>query len=500
MTTRRLRLPLAILAALALLAFPALAGAAGEGKAKTGEHPLPPAETKVGSLEQLPGRLGCLADGPAAKSLCGKARALKGPGPFMGSRALAISPDGRNVYVASAGSDAIAVFDRNPVTGALTQPAGKGGCVAAPVASSGKAASGCGVAIGLIGPNSVAVSPDGRSVYATSRAGSSVTTFIRNRKTGQLRQLPPSASGCISGAPIPTCTAGRALKGPDVVVVSPDGKNVYVGDFFGNAVASFARAAGSGALTQLAGTEGCIADGAAEGCAPGISLGSIEGLSMSSGGSAVYAAAAVSNSVDVLYRDPSTGALSQSTGGPGCIAETPTEGTCAQGYQLAGANALATDAKSGDVYATSLLSNSLTTFHPLSGSIGLAQPARPMGEKTPEGFGSPAGCAVFLRSPGCSFVAAMKAPEGLALSPAGDSLYVAAYETGAIDVFDRDPQSGAVNQKPGEHGCNAGPTAPTCARGRALEGVSSVVVSPDGRNVYATAQKSNAIDIFRRIG
>jgi DNA-binding beta-propeller fold protein YncE len=493
---RTKRIPLIVLSLLALLAFPAFAGAAP--KAGGGEHPQPPVETKTGALEQLPGRLGCLADGPAAKSLCGKARALKGPGPFMGSRAIAISPDGRSVYVASGGSDAIAVFARNPATGALTQLSGRRGCVAAPAAAKGKGTAGCGVAVGLIGPNSVAVSPDGRDVYATSREGASVTTFHRNRKSGALKRLPPSASGCISGLPVPTCTTGRALKGPDVVVVSPDGKNVYVGDFFGNAVVAFSRAAGSGALTQLAGTEGCIADGAAEGCASGTELGSIEGLAVSPGGSAVYAAAAVSNAVDVLYRDPATGGLSQSTGGSGCVTEAATEG-CTQGYQLAGVNALATDPRSGDVYATSLFSNSLTTFHPTTGSVGLTQPVRPMGENTPAGIGSPEGCAVFLRAPGCSFVAAMKAPEGVALSPAGDNVYVAAYETGAIDVFDRNPKTGAVSQKPGEHGCNAPRTTAGCARGRALKGVSSVVVSPDGRNVYSTAQKSNAIDIFRRI-
>ena len=56
----------------------------------------------------------------------------------MGSRAIAISPDGRDVYVASGGSDAIAVFARNPATGALTQLSGKRGCVAAPVAAKGK--------------------------------------------------------------------------------------------------------------------------------------------------------------------------------------------------------------------------------------------------------------------------------------------------------------------------------------------------------------------------
>jgi DNA-binding beta-propeller fold protein YncE len=478
-----------LLAIVALLLVPALASAAG----KSPKKPQPPKETVTGSLEQLPGRLGCVADGAAAKAVCGNARALKGPGPFMGSRAIAISPDGRNVYVASSGSDAIAVFDRSPATGALTQPKGKAGCVAA-VVGQGKGAKGCGVAVGLIGPNSVAVSPDGRNVYATSRDGASVTTFVRNRKTGQLRQLPPSASGCISGLPIPTCTTGRALKGPDVVVVSPDGKNVYVGDFFGNSVAAFSRAGKVGALTQLEGTAGCIAD-ATEGCAPGVELGSIEGLAINGSGSAVYAAA-VSNAVDVLYRDSSTGALSQSTTGLGCITDAVVTG-CAQGYQLAGANALAVSPKGGTVYATSLFSNSVTTFRPIEG--GLGQPARPVGENIPPGVGNPIGCIVFLRSPGCSFGVAMKAPEGVAVSPAGTNVYVAAYETGAIDVLDRNPKTGTVAQKPGERGCLAPASTPVCSRGRALAGVSSVVVSPDGRNVYSTAQKSNAVDVFRRI-
>jgi DNA-binding beta-propeller fold protein YncE len=410
----------------------------------------------------------------------------------MGSRAIAISPDGKNVYVASGGSNAIAVFSRDRTTGALKQEKGKAGCVAA------KAAGHCGVAIGLIGPNSVAVSPDGRNVYATSREGASLTTFIRNRKTGALKQLPPSASGCISGLPIPTCTAGRALKGPDVVVVSPDGKNVYVGDFFGNAVASFSRAGKGGALTQLGGSAGCIAADTAEGCAPGIELGSIEGLAVSEGGSAVYAAAAVSNAVDVLNRDPSSGALSQATDGTGCITDAEVAG-CTPGYELAGANAVAVAPKGGTVYATSLFSNSVTTFHPTESGVGLAQPQRPQGENIPAGISNPSGCVVFLRAPGCSFGIAMKAPEGVAVSPEGLNLYVAAYETGAIDVLDRNPKTGTVAQKPGERGCLAPRSTPVCSRGRALAGVSSVVVSPDGRNVYSTAQKSNAVDVFRRI-
>jgi DNA-binding beta-propeller fold protein YncE len=478
-----------LLAILALLAFPGFAASAKEPK------PLPPAETSTGSLEQLPGRLGCLSSGKAAAKACGKARALKGAGPGVGSRAIAISPDGRNVYVAASGADAIAVFDRNPVTGALTQPQGKKGCVASMV---GKAKGDeCGPAIGLIAPNSVAVSPDGRTVYATSRSGASITTFHRSRKSGALKQLPPSASGCISGLAIPGCTLGRGVKWPDVVVVSPDGKNVYVGDFAGSGVTSFSRSAGSGALTQLAGTAGCITEAGIEGCAKGVQMDHIEGMAINPSGKTVYAAAAFGSAISILQREASTGALTQATNGNGCITVAAVSG-CAQGYQFAGVNALVVSPKGGNVYATSLTSNSVTMFRPTEAG-GLTQPARPEGENIPAGLGNPEGCLVYLRAPGCSFGRAMSVPEGLALSPAGTNLYVTAFISGAMDVLDRNLKSGAVNQKPGERGCLASPKVGGCAPGRALGLTGSVVVSPDGRNVYSTSQQSSAVDIFRRI-
>lgn len=485
-STRLSRALLVLGAALAVLALPTAAGAAGPGSGSgSGGHPVAPRSTRLGTIVQLPGQAGCLVGGKGKGHLgCAHARALQGPGPFMGSRAIAVSPDGRDVYVAAAKSDAIAVFHRNRATGALKQPGGKGGCVAAPLAG-GKSAEGCGIALGLVGPNSIAISPDGAYVYATAREGASLTSF-RRLKTGALKQLPPSSSGCISGLPTPDCTPGRALSGPDVVVVSSDGANVYVGSFFGNAVASFARNPESGALTQLEGTAGCVA-AATEGCATGIALGSIEGLAVSPGGGTVYAAAAVSNAVDVLSRNPLTGALSQATTtGTGCVSDAATSG-CATGLQLAGANAVATAASGNYVYATSLFSNSVTSFRPTEGVTGLTQ--KP----------GAAGCLIYLRAAACSFGRAMEAPEGLAVSPEGLNVYVASYVTGAIDVLDRNPETGTVAQKPGVSGCLAPQTLPGCSPARALGGVSSVAVSPDGRNVYATASTSNAVDVFRRI-
>jgi DNA-binding beta-propeller fold protein YncE len=508
----RNRLRFAVLGLIAVLAL-ALAAGAGAAPSKKGgkagksesEHVQPPVETSEGSLEQLPGRLGCLSSGKAANKLCGRARALKGAGPGVGSRAIAISPDGRNVYVAASGSDAIAVFDRSRATGALSQPQGKAGCVAS-AAGKAKGASSCDLAIGLDAPNSVAVSPDGRNVYATTRDSSSVIAFHRNRLTGQLRQLPPSASGCISGQPIPGCTAGRALTWPDVVVVSPDGKNVYVGDFAGSGVISFSRAGQAGALTQLSGTAGCITEAGAEGCAKGTQMNHVEGMAINPSGSAVYTAAAFSSAVGILTRDSSTGALSQS----GCITIEKVEG-CALGYEFGGVNAFSFAPDGSDVYATSLTSNSLTTFRAATGGVGISQPPGPerqvSKEKGPgketvpaaEGTPSPDGCTVYLRSPGCGFGRAMQVPEGLDVSPDGTSVYVAAFQTGAIDVFDRDPESGVVTQKSGERGCVAPHKVRGCTLGRALGGAGSLVVSPDGKNVYSTSQLSSAVDVFRRI-
>ncbi|HKT83108.1 MAG TPA: beta-propeller fold lactonase family protein [Solirubrobacterales bacterium] len=440
-------------------------------QAQTKQRPKP------GTLTQLAGKRGCLVDRSAKAGTCGRARALKGAGPFMGSRAIAVSPDGGNVYVASSKSDAIAIFARDRKTGALTQAGKNAGCVAA------KGAAGCAAAIGLDEPNSVAISPDGRNVYATSRAGNSITAFVRNRKTGALRQLPPPLAGCISGLPIPGCAAGLALVAPDVVVISPDGNNVYVGSFFGNSVAAFSRNPTTGALTQLAGSAACIAEETA-GCTKGIALKSVEGLAISPNGANIYAAAALSNAVVTLSRDPSTGALAQASDGSGCIVESALTG-CTLGRQLGGANAVAVSPDGTGVYVTSLLSNSVTSFSRDPASGVLTQR---------EGTG---GCLIFLRSAGCSFGRALFAPEGLAMAPGGKSVYVAAFKTGAIDVLNRG-KAGSVAQKPGTAGCLAAPSLSDCTPARALKGASSIALSPDGRYLYSTSFESDAVDVFRR--
>ncbi len=429
-----------------------------------------------GQIAQLQGTSGCVADRSEDRGKCASARALRGPGPFLGSEAIAISPDGKNVYVAASSSDAIAVFRRKGKSGTLSQGSGAAGCIA----SGG--GDGCAAATGLDGPNSVAVSPDGENVYATSVDSDTVTAFSRDQSDGSLTQIGGGA-GCIANAATSGCTTGRALDGADVVVVSPDGENVYVGSFFGNAVAAFARGA-NGGLTQLSGDAGCLGDQAGTGCASGRALIAPEGLAISDDGRNVYAAAAGTSALLTFLRDPSTGALTQAPGEAGCIADGGLPG-CTAGRQLSGANAVAVSPDDENVYVTSLFSNSVTSFARTPSTGTLAQ------------LDGTAGCLIYLVAVGCSLGQAMEAPEGLTLSADGASLYATAFESGAIDVIDR-RGSGALVQKPLRRGCLAGKSTRNCTPARALLGASSAAVSADGRYLYTTAFASNAVGVFKR--
>jgi DNA-binding beta-propeller fold protein YncE len=465
---------LGALAVLTALALPA--STYGTPELRRARSPL----TAIGTLAQLQGAGGCLVDrSKPNRAGCTRVRALNGPAPFLGSEAIAISPDGRNVYVAASRSNAIAVFRRNARTGRLTQGAGAAGCIAA------DGAGGCAKAVELEGPNSVAVSADGKSVYATSLDSDAVDVFLRNPRTGALRQATDD-KGCIANVTTSGCTLGRALDGPDVVSVSPDGRNVYVGAFKGDSIAIFDRDASTGTLSQPTDISGCIVELPTSGCTTGLALASPEGMAVSPDGQSVYVAAALSSALDMFTRNQSTGALAQASNGTGCIVAAALPG-CTTGVQIGGADAVAVSPDNGEVYLTSVLSNSLSTFTRAPSTGQLTQQA------------GTSACAIYLLAVGCSLGRELDAPEGLTVSPEGASVYATAFASGAIDAFNRNGQSGALIQKSHRAGCLTTSFTPGCTRARALLGVSSAAVSPDGRYLYAAAFASNAVSVFRRI-
>jgi len=99
----------------------------------------------------------------------------------------------------------------------------------------------------------------------------------------------------------------------------------------------------------------------------------------------------------------------------------------------------------------------------------------------------------------CAAGVALDAPEGLAVSPDGRNVYVATLAD-PLAVLQRDPLTGALTQRPGSDGCVAPGGAGGCAPAIGLDNVRSVVVSPDGRNVYAAAANSDAVVVLERDG
>src|SRR6185295_13224405 len=114
---------------------------------------------------------------------------------------------------ASNGGDAVARFNRNTTTGAISQPAGAAGCI------SETGAGPCADGHGLSGPSSVAVGADGKSVYVASTGSNAVVRLVRNTTTGAISQ-PAGSAGCVSETGSGPCADGHGLDGPSSVAVS----------------------------------------------------------------------------------------------------------------------------------------------------------------------------------------------------------------------------------------------------------------------------------------
>ena len=110
------------------------------------------------SLTQKAGTAGCISDDgtDGLGGMCQDGRAL------FDAFDSAVTADGESVYIGAGAG--IVVLERDPTTGALTQPAGTAGCV------NEGGAHGCLSAFGNGGIGGVpTVSPDGRTLYRRSR-------------------------------------------------------------------------------------------------------------------------------------------------------------------------------------------------------------------------------------------------------------------------------------------------------------------------------------------
>lgn len=126
---------------------------------------------------------------------------------------------GTSVYVASNASHAVVHFERDAVTGRLTYV--------------GSYVDGNGSIDGLHNCASVAISPDGASLYTAAQGDDAIAMFDRDLTSGALTWVE---------AHFDNMAGVDGLDRVFNVMVSPDGKNVYAGSIDDDAISVFSLA------------------------------------------------------------------------------------------------------------------------------------------------------------------------------------------------------------------------------------------------------------------
>ncbi len=288
---------------------------------------------------------------------------------------LAISPDGANVYVTGSDDDAVAVFARSAASGALTFVEAE--------------FDGVNGVEGLDQARGVTVSPDGRHVYVAGQVDHALAVFERDPILGSLTFVAAYHDG-VDGI--------DGLEGVLYVTVSADGANVYTASYGENAVASFRRDPDSGLLTFLQ----VLTDGV-----DGVDgLGSVHSIAVSADGRNAYAASQSDAALAVFARNLSDGSLTW-TG----IVQNGVDGVLG----LNGALWVAIGPDDTRVFVASTFDSAIVVFQrdPLTGALTFLDTKR-------EGVDGYFGLS-FARS--------------VAVSPDGSWVYVGGASSNAIAIF-----------------------------------------------------------------
>ncbi len=392
---------------------------------------------------------------------------------------VAISPDGDYVYVTSAASNAINVFNRSS-----SSPTGELTFVEV-------IKTGINGVQGLTAAQSVVVSPDGNHVYAVGTYDDALVTFTRSPVNGTLTFVEMHKDG-LSGV--------DGLDAPYMVKVSPDGNHVYVSATDDNAISVFNRNATTGALTF----NSKVTDS---------NLNIALGFDISPDGNNIYATSHSQGKVVVFERNSTTGTLSfveimqdniDFVDGLGGAFSTFVSHDGANVY-VTGVydNALAIfarDANDGTLSFMRIMEDGQDDvqflafpFH-VSGSadgqyvyaVGSNDNAINVFERNPTN-----GDLVFKEAlvEGNTGVTGMNFPVNIAVSPDGNNILTAGNGSGSAVVFQRE-SSGSLSFVESQTGGGNGV--------QGLSGPYGVTVSPDGEHVYAAAYEDNALAVFSR--
>jgi len=388
---------------------------------------------------------------------------------------VAVSPDGESVYAVSGApsnpENAIVRFDRNTGNGALTPQ----GCID----DNDIGLDGCGGDTdGLDGAFSLAVSPDGNSVYVVSLDDSAIVRFKR-KGSGEL--IP---KGCIqdNDSGVDQCSEeADALNAAAGVAVSPDGLDVYVTSLGDAAVTHFDRDPDTGALTfvgcidDTSGPETCTEDDPTDG------LNGAGGITVSPDGASVYVASGTgSRAIVRSTRDLTDGTLKAK----GCIDDPAGVDPCDDTTDgLDGAANVAVSPDGTSVYVTAAFSDTIVRFK----------------RDVADGSLKPKGCIEDIdnASPVCADQAqGLSFASDVAISPDGESVYVSSHgDDASIDWFKRNLTNGALTLKD----CVEDTGKANCDKDAdGLSGARGIDLSADGTSLYVAGQSDDAVVRLKR--
>ena len=296
------------------------------------------------------------------------------------------------------------------------------------------------------------------------------------------------ADGCVSQEPplpfeteaLDGCSRARGLLDAYSVAVSPDDKHVYVAssgtDTSGsNAVVAFERAGDGGALRSV----GCVSDSGGDGrvgtdgfCANGDALLGANDIEVSPDGRHVYVAAGVSNGISWLARDAATGKLTPG----GCLKELPRADRCRGGFGLEATSGVAVSPDGKQVYVTAAKPGSVGVYSRDPETGGL-QPLMCVSENGSDGV--------------CVDGTGLLGASSVTVAPDGRQVFVTAASIGAVTAYARDPADGRLT--PQSCLLDRAPKGGSCTSVPSLGGAAASAVSPDGKTLFVVSSADQAL-------
>ncbi len=340
---------------------------------------------------------------------------------------LVLSADGRHAYVTSFGDNAITTFSISPETGTLIYESA--------------VVNGQGNVQGINGATAIAISPDGKYVFASGE--NAVVVFQRSSSTGQLSYLTSYMDGVDSDA----------LSSVEAIGVSKTGNYIYTLSALDDAITIFGMNQLTGNLTE----QNVIQNGT--GGVTGLDYPT--NLAFANDHSEMYVTSLGGNGVLHFDVENTSGSLTFNN----VINSSNTTGLSG----IEGTSNLAISPDNQHVYVAGEIDDALTIFE-RDASTGMLNYLGMIEDGSAND--------------------GLNGIKQLMVSPDGDHVYAAGFWDASIAIFERNANTGMLSylgrMKDGLFGTDG------------LSGVSKVLVSPDGMFVYSAASLENGIGVFSR--